>query len=130
MNSSAEEFILKEKTVLQIVDKSAKLNKRLNEIENLMESGQTIFICIGYPGSGKSSFGKSLKKKFEGKLDICCRDEIGTTEKCLKVAKSQLNDGKHVYVDSTNPGKLFSLEIENKNGKIEFFVNFFEVVIK
>ena len=56
-------------------------------------------------GSGKSTFGKELAEEFN--FEVCCRDDIGSTDKCLKKAESMLQEGKSVYIDATNGGKWF-----------------------
>ena len=104
LSAAPEKFALPNEPQNELKDKSSKLEKRLSEVELLQNGGQTIFICVGYPGSGKSSFGKQLVEKSPN-LKICCRDELGSTDKSLKITKNYIKNKNHVYVDSTNPGR-------------------------
>ena len=79
-----------------------------------------MFLCIGYPGSGKSFFGRNLAKQFPN-LNVCCRDEIGSTDRCVRTVKGLLQTKSiNVYIDSTNPGK--NSQKLNLLSKIETFL--------
>ena len=105
LNVNPEKFELPPKPQCELSNKLKKLEKRLKEIENMLSSGLTMFLCIGYPGSGKSYFGRSISSKFPN-LNVCCRDELGSTDKCIRTVKGFLQTKSvNVYIDSTNPGK-------------------------
>ena len=86
--------------------------KRMKEIDTILSSGLTIFICIGYPGSGKSQFGRTLVAAHPN-VTICCRDELGSRH--LTVAKQLLNANTNVYIDCTNPGECKKCSYINTN---------------
>ena len=83
-------------------DNSTKFNKSSELIHIILKSKKSLIIFTGYPGCGKSTFAKTLKSSFP-EIVILCRDEIGATQKCLKLCKEALQDGKNVVVDATNP---------------------------
>ena len=56
-------------------------------------------IAVGGPGSGKSTF----VTKFLPKYFRVNNDTLKTKEKCMKVCKELLVDGKSVVIDNTNP---------------------------
>jgi bifunctional polynucleotide phosphatase/kinase len=60
---------------------------------------QEILICVGSPGSGKSTF----VLKYLSEYSRVNNDELKTKEKCLKVCEEQLKLGKSVVIDNTNP---------------------------
>ena len=64
---------------------------------NLYNKGSLIILT----GSGKSTFGRKLKEDYS--VTICCRDELGSTDKCIKKAKEALKSSS-VYIDATNNG--------------------------
>merc|ERR1711962_548810 len=81
--------------------KIEKLNKRKKEIKSILEKNPcAMLIAVGYPGSGKSTFGKELASEFN--IEVCCRDDLGSTDKCLKTTQTKLQEGKPVYIDATN----------------------------
>ena len=104
MGVSQEKFEIPDHPLDLLPDRSEKLQKRLSDIENIIESGKSMIICVGYPGSGKSRLGKKLARKISN-LKILCRDDLGSTEKCIREGKSMLKNNENIYVDSTNPGK-------------------------
>eukprot|EP01114_Cavostelium_apophysatum_P009515 TRINITY_DN22667_c0_g1_i1.p2 TRINITY_DN22667_c0_g1~~TRINITY_DN22667_c0_g1_i1.p2 ORF type:complete len:153 (-),score=48.61 TRINITY_DN22667_c0_g1_i1:33-491(-) len=56
---------------------------------------------VGPPASGKSSFAKTIFVS-QGYVRVN-RDTLKTKEKCMKVAKEELANGKSVVIDNTNP---------------------------
>mmetsp|Transcript_121682 Transcript_121682/g.192682 ORF Transcript_121682/g.192682 Transcript_121682/m.192682 type:complete len:403 (-) Transcript_121682:73-1281(-) len=62
---------------------------------------QTLILCIGAPGSGKSSAAT-------GVFSDCVRvnqDTLKTKEKCLKACESAIKEGRSVIVDNQNKAK-------------------------
>jgi len=61
-----------------------------------------VVIMMGYPGSGKSTLAENL---FGGNNNyiILHGDDLKTGVKLLKAAKKQLECGKSVVIDATNP---------------------------
>ena len=125
-----EEFELSERVQdkLEIQSKMEKLRKRKKELKSILQTEPcAMFIAVGYPGesetyqcifftpfsgSGKSTFGKELEKEFD--IQVCCRDDLGSTDKCLKTAQNRLQEGKSVYIDATNGG-MFIVIIHQQN---------------
>ena len=127
-----EEFELSERVQdkLEIHSKLEKLKKRKKELKSILQAEScAMFIAVGYPGeseawyqstiftscsgSGKSTFGNELAKEFD--IEVCCRDDLGSTDKCLKIAQNRLQEGKTVYIDATNGGKFFIVIIRQQN---------------
>lgn len=54
---------------------------------------------VGAPGSGKSTFVTSRLANYVR----VCNDELKTKEKCMKVCREALAEGKSVVIDNTNP---------------------------
>jgi len=61
---------------------------------------QEIVIMVGFPGSGKSSYAKKIKK--EHKYKVISRDKLGTIKKCEEKTEKYLKKGKSVIIDNTN----------------------------
>ncbi|KAH9496840.1 hypothetical protein Btru_010407 [Bulinus truncatus] len=68
---------------------------------SVASKNQELVIMVGQPASGKSTFRKRYLEPF-GYVAVN-RDTLKTMEKCLKVAKVELESGKSVVVDNTNP---------------------------
>ena len=83
-------------------DNSIKFNKSSDLIHDILKRKKSLIIFTGYPGCGKSTFAKTLTRSFP-EVAILCRDEIGSTQKCIKLCKEALHIGKSVVVDATNP---------------------------
>ena len=62
-------------------------------------SGKEIVILVGYPASGKSTFARTKLPSHH----ILSGDELKTLPKMIKEAKKQLDAGKSVVFDATNP---------------------------
>eukprot|EP00403_Amphidinium_massartii_P025160 CAMPEP_0178396230 /NCGR_PEP_ID=MMETSP0689_2-20121128/13624_1 /TAXON_ID=160604 /ORGANISM="Amphidinium massartii, Strain CS-259" /LENGTH=542 /DNA_ID=CAMNT_0020016903 /DNA_START=39 /DNA_END=1667 /DNA_ORIENTATION=+ len=60
--------------------------------------GQTLVLCIGPPGSGKSS---AATQHFTACVRVN-QDTLKTKEKCLKACEQALKEGKSVIVDNQN----------------------------
>lgn len=81
--------------------KYLKTPKPLPGSKDFISKNQELVILVGCPASGKSTFRKTY---FEPHGYIAVnRDTLGTVDKCLKVCKEQLSNGKSVVVDNTNP---------------------------
>ncbi|KAL8622446.1 hypothetical protein ACOMHN_034111 [Nucella lapillus] len=65
------------------------------------KKGKEMIVMVGLPASGKST----LRKRYLERHSYVTvnRDTLGTAEKCIKVAKGSLMEGKSVVVDNTNP---------------------------
>lgn len=57
-----------------------------------------LVVCVGMPGSGKSSYYNNLKDHVH-----ISQDKLGTRAKVLKELDKSLLTGKSIYIDSTNP---------------------------
>jgi bifunctional polynucleotide phosphatase/kinase len=73
----------------------------------------TLIICVGSPGSGKSTYIRGMLS--DSKFTIISQDLLGTKSKCLAAAKKALADGGTVIVDNTNPKSLSRQEFINLN---------------
>eukprot|EP01105_Mastigella_eilhardi_P001023 TRINITY_DN1129_c0_g1_i1.p1 TRINITY_DN1129_c0_g1~~TRINITY_DN1129_c0_g1_i1.p1 ORF type:complete len:550 (+),score=127.44 TRINITY_DN1129_c0_g1_i1:268-1917(+) len=69
----------------------------------LVSHSQEMIIAVGCPASGKSFF--FAKKHQQHGYVIVNRDSLKTQDRCLKMAKEQLQCGKSVCIDNTNPGR-------------------------
>ncbi|NBP66995.1 MAG: HAD-IIIA family hydrolase [Bacteroidetes bacterium] len=65
---------------------------------------QEIIIMVGYPGSGKSSFVET-QFSHDNQYVILHGDELKTTAKIIKLAKTYISKGKSVVIDATNASK-------------------------
>ncbi|CAG7733061.1 unnamed protein product [Allacma fusca] len=83
---------------------SWKLTDPKNTVNNnhiAFNHKQEMIIMVGYPGSGKSEFVKSvLLPKAYVHIN---RDTLKTAAKCRSVAESALESGMSVVIDNTNP---------------------------
>ena len=77
--------------------------KQKKKIKINYEVGQELVILVGYPGSGKSTFAKNNFDK--NNYVILSGDILKTEAKIVKSLKQNLNDGKSVVIDATNPSK-------------------------
>lgn len=71
------------------------------EIKNVTE--QEIVLMIGYPGSGKSTYAEKYFKK--DNYVILHGDILKTESKMIKALKEELDKGKSVVIDATNPSR-------------------------
>ncbi|CAI4227121.1 unnamed protein product [Auanema sp. JU1783] len=60
-----------------------------------------LILMVGFPGSGKSTFARNIAA--EHNYAIVSRDILGTWQKCVAQAKKELEDGRSVIIDNTNP---------------------------
>eukprot|EP01080_Neovahlkampfia_damariscottae_P005881 gene5881-9709_t len=73
-----------------------------NELPDIEPAeAQEMIIMVGVPASGKSTFSKKFAKFG---YEVVNRDTLKTVQKCEKVAREALENGKSVVVDNTNPG--------------------------
>ena len=86
-----------------------KNNKPINLI---IPEQQEIILFVGFPGVGKTTFYNNYLKKF--KYFHINQDELNTLTKCINLTKTELNLGKSVVIDNTNP----SIETRQKYIKI------------
>lgn len=63
---------------------------------------QTVYICVGLPGSGKSTFAKVLSDASGGEIVRVNQDEMGSRAACMMVAVEAMQAGKSVVVDRCN----------------------------
>ncbi len=75
-------------------------------------NSKELVICVGMPGSGKSSYHKNLKDHL-----YIEQDKIGTRAKVLKELDKSLLTGKSIYIDSTNPSQESRCEYYEKAKK-------------
>lgn len=69
------------------------------EEEKYVKEEQEMIIFIGSPGAGKSTFWNNYLKDYVRVNN----DTLKTKEKCMKVARQALNEGKSCVIDNTNP---------------------------
>jgi len=125
------DLIIKPNAARGLKDSLTKYNKISEHIHKILKSKKSLIIFTGYPGCGKSTFAKTLKSSFP-EIAILCRDEIGTTQKCLKLCKEALQNGKNVVVDATNPdiaSRQKYLEIAHELGLDSIVSLFFDIEI-
>lgn len=60
-----------------------------------------VIIMVGKPGSGKSTYAKSLGNEYS----IVNQDILGNRNKCIEYTKLLLNEDKSVIIDRTNINK-------------------------
>ncbi|CAI2175374.1 11285_t:CDS:10 [Funneliformis geosporum] len=65
------------------------------------EPKQRILVCVGVPGSGKSTFSKELCKVDNNWFRVN-QDDLGSRRACESVSKLQINKRKNVIVDRCN----------------------------
>ena len=75
--------------------------KKEIELSNIKE--QELVLMVGYPGSGKSTY--SEKKFKKDNYVILHGDILKTESKIVKGLKSELDKGKSVVIDATNPSR-------------------------
>ena len=85
------------------------------ELENIEE--QELVLMVGYPGSGKTTY--SEKNFNKDNYSILHGDILKTQTKIVKVLKGELDKGKSVVIDATNPSiekrKIF-IDIAKERG--------------
>ncbi len=92
--------------------------------KHVFNKEKELVVCVGMPGSGKSSY---YKEHLKDHLHIE-QDKIGTKVKVLKEIDKALLTGKSIYIDSTNPsqeGRCEYYEKANKHGyniKVLYFL--------
>ena len=62
---------------------------------------KVILLCVGYPGSGKSSFCKKIVEKYDN-FKIINQDKLKNKIKCLKECEKLTEEGFSIIVDNTN----------------------------
>lgn len=70
--------------------------------EVIIPNSQTMFIFVGMPGSGKTTYYNNILKP-RGWVHIN-QDELKTKAKVISTLKNALREGKSVAIDGTNPG--------------------------
>jgi bifunctional polynucleotide phosphatase/kinase len=70
----------------------------INSEKHSFPSLKEMVVCVGMPGSGKSSYYNNLKDHLHIE-----QDKIGNRAKVLKEIDRALLTGKSIYIDSTNP---------------------------
>eukprot|EP00026_Physarum_polycephalum_P016046 Phypoly_transcript_16877.p1 GENE.Phypoly_transcript_16877~~Phypoly_transcript_16877.p1 ORF type:complete len:253 (+),score=47.28 Phypoly_transcript_16877:24-782(+) len=102
-----EEFFLKQKPAKfdwDAINFEKVIALTGDEIEGgedaLSSKDPEVVVFVGFPGSGKSTMAKRLIAK--GYVHVN-QDTLKDFERCLKVAREAINDGKSVVVDNTNP---------------------------
>jgi bifunctional polynucleotide phosphatase/kinase len=80
-------------------EERAAIDKSNGEKIAQMTSGPEVVICVGMPGAGKSS---ACKGRLTEHVWIN-QDTLGTADRCAREVRSNLNEGKSVVVDCTNP---------------------------
>ena len=64
---------------------------------------QEVVILVGYPSAGKSTWAQTNLVDKSTKYVVISGDDLKTIPKMIKVAKIQLDLGKSVVIDRTNP---------------------------
>jgi bifunctional polynucleotide phosphatase/kinase len=72
--------------------------KRTDVPPEISDNILTMFILIGYPGSGKSTYARTILKN----IYRVNRDTIGDMNKCIQTAYSVLSQKYSVVIDNTN----------------------------
>lgn len=88
------------------------------------ENEKELIVCVGMPGSGKSSYcNNNLKNHIHIE-----QDKIGTRAKVMKELDKSFLTGKSIVIDSTNPSQESRLEYyekakkHNYNIKVLYFI--------
>ena len=101
-----EEFFLNEKSDYpKIINKLHDYDKNTNDHikYDMSPNFKEVIILIGSPGSGKSTFTENFLVP-KGYVRIN-QDNLKTKEKVLKCLLHNINEGKKIVVDCTNPQK-------------------------
>ena len=96
--NKTNKYILKGLNPTNIQNLTAQ-NKPIN-FEEVFVNKQQLFINIGYPGSGKSTFTKKFVK-----IKVANQDTCKTAAKCLKLCTDSVKEGHNIIIDNTNPDK-------------------------
>lgn len=64
--------------------------------------GKELVLMVGAPGGGKSAV---VRRMLGQEYSRVSQDELKTRDKCLRVVRDRLAEGKKVVVDNTNPSK-------------------------
>lgn len=64
-------------------------------------SGPDVYLCVGLPGAGKSTWAKTMVKHLPSWVRVN-QDEMGSRDACLKKARLALREGKSIIVDRCN----------------------------
>ena len=104
--NTPEEFFLNEKSDYpKIVNKLHDYDKNNNDHikYDLSPNSKEVIVLIGSPGSGKSTFTENYLVP-KGYIRIN-QDNLKSKEKVLKCLSKNINEGKKIVIDSTNPQK-------------------------
>jgi len=73
--------------------------KNGEDTENYKSEEQEVIVFVGAPGAGKSTFWNNHLSDYVRVNN----DTLKTKEKCMKVCRQALDDGKSAVIDNTNP---------------------------
>lgn len=79
--------------------KSLEGKSPTGEEEKYVSDKQEMIVFVGSPGAGKSTFWSNYLKDYVRVNN----DTLKTKEKCMKVARQALKEGKSCVIDNTNP---------------------------
>ncbi|RHZ89463.1 hypothetical protein Glove_14g22 [Diversispora epigaea] len=71
-----------------------------HDVDN--EPKNRLIICVGVPGSGKTTFAKNLCKVYPKTWCRVNQDDLGNRRACEDLVKKRLIEGKNVIVDRVN----------------------------
>ncbi|CAG8495757.1 7586_t:CDS:2 [Diversispora eburnea] len=91
-NSAATEESHKQVVDIESIDNHNVDNKPKNKF----------IICVGVPGSGKTTFAKNLCKIYPETWCRINQDDLGNRRACEDLVKKKLKEGKNVIVDRVN----------------------------
>ncbi len=87
----------------QLQQRTDTWQQHLTQLQGLMGASPCVFVSVGGPGSGKSTWAAAVCQDLpEAKLVIVNQDTLRTKSKCLSVAREALEAGCSVIVDATN----------------------------
>lgn len=101
LNQKKVEFEWRSINPLKILEKLE--SDKSDETKEYHKKEQEMIVFVGPPASGKSTFTKRYFIPY--KYVHINRDTLGTHEKCLKVAETNLSEGKSIVIDNTNASK-------------------------
>lgn len=78
------------------------VKKKKREERKAFMNVQNVFILIGYPASGKSTFARQSTTNSNGSIIILDGDSLKTSQKVVSELKKNLDAGRSVIVDACN----------------------------